>query len=160
MKTLVLVGIGQTMRGDDAIGVLAVEAWGKQYPDTANHPQIRVETAELPGLDLLELLSGADCAVIVDAVESDSPPGTIQVYDEGAVLINAPGSGSAHGWGVAETLRLGRELKREDMPPEIVVIGITAAQLELGVPLSPALNKRLPEVVKWIEQQVRGWLGD
>jgi hydrogenase maturation protease len=142
-----------------------VEAWRDQHPKTASHPQVRVETAELPGLDLLETLSGADCAVIVDAVEAPtkSPPllatpGTIQVLDEGALLADTPGSGSAHGWGVAETLRLGRELQLEDLPPEIVVIGITAAQFELGAPLSPALNEGLSEFVEVIEQQVRGMI--
>ena len=117
--SVIVVGVGQTMRGDDAIGVLAVQSWCSKYPQTVNHPKVQVEIAELPGLDLLELISGAEKALIVDAVEGEGGPGSILLMDEAEVSAFDNGSGSAHGWSVGETIQLGRNLKRGDLPDEI-----------------------------------------
>ena len=48
-----------------------------------------------------------------------------------------PGSGSAHGWGVAETLALGRRLQPEKMPARVDILGIEAGDVHLGEGLSP-----------------------
>jgi hydrogenase maturation protease len=155
MNNLVVIGVGQTMRGDDAVGVIAVETWRSQYPHTANLPGVQVETAELPGLDLLEILSNADTALIVDAVKSGSPAGGIHILDEQAIAAFEPGTGSAHGWGVAETIRLGYQLGRADFPRKIIIMGIAAQQFEIGSPLSPAIMENLTTIVDEIEKQVR-----
>ncbi len=74
---IVVIGIGQTLRGDDGAGIRAVQRWQAAYPATASHPQLRVELEELPGLSLLDRLSGADAAILVDAVRSGAPPGCL-----------------------------------------------------------------------------------
>ena len=155
MNNLVVIGVGQTMRGDDAVGVIAVETWRSQYPHTANLPGVQVETAELPGLDLLEMLSNADTALIVDAVKSGSPAGGIHIMDEQAIAAFEPGTGSAHGWGVAETIQLGYQLGRNDLPRNIKIMGIAAQQFEIGSSLSSEINQNLPNIVDEIENQVR-----
>lgn len=155
---IVVIGVGQTMRGDDAVGVIAVQTWQAQYPQTASHPEVRVEIAELPGLDLLELLSGADYALIVDAVKSGKPPGEIHILDEQSISAFDPGAGSAHGWGVAETIRLGQKLGRADLPGEIKILGITAQQFGIGSSLSPEITENLPTLIDEIEMQVRSAL--
>jgi hydrogenase maturation protease len=158
--SVIVVGVGQTMRGDDAIGVLAVQNWCSEYPQTANHPKVEVEVAELPGLDLLELLSGAEKALIIDALESDVVAGRIYVLNENEVSAFDNGSGLAHGWGVGETIQLGRTLEKDDLPDEIKFIGIGARQFEMGSEPSPEVKQQLPKIVEIIEGQVRSFLGD
>ncbi len=53
---IAVIGIGQSMRGDDAAGLDAIRQWKVEYPETATRPDIRVETSELPGLDLIDRL--------------------------------------------------------------------------------------------------------
>ena len=150
----VVVGIGQTMRGDDAIGITAVKAWQSQYSHTANHPDMRVETTEVPDLDFLELLSGAEEALIVDAVKTGDRPGKIHILNEQSLSAFDQNTTSTHGWGVAETIRLGRTLKREDLPHEIRIIGIEAGQFETGARLSPEIIENLPQIISAIESYV------
>ena len=152
--SIVVVGVGQTLRGDDAVGVLAVQAWQESFPKTLSHSDVRAETTELPGLSLLETLSGADDGIIVDAVNSGRPAGEIYVLDEEVLSAFEGGSGFAHGWSVAETIQLGRNLRRDDLPPRIWIIGVEADQFEVGEPLSPALSDNLPAIASTIDQLV------
>ena len=152
--SIVVVGVGQTLRGDDAVGVLAVQTWQNSFPITVNHTDVRTETTELPGLSLLESLSGADNGIIVDAVNSGRPAGEIYILDEEVLSGFKGGSGFAHGWGVAETIELGRNLRRDDLPPHIWIIGVEAKQFDVGESLSPELAENLPAIAATIDQLV------
>jgi hydrogenase maturation protease len=158
--SVIVIGVGQTMRGDDAVGVLAVHNWCSKYPQSVNHPEVQVVIAELPGLDLLELLSGAENALIVDAVESGAQPGRIFLLDEAEISAFDNGTGSAHGWGVGETIQLGRNLNRDDLPDKIRFMGIGARQFDMGSEPTPEIIHKLPQIVELIEGQVRSFLGE
>jgi hydrogenase maturation protease len=152
--SIVVVGVGQSLRGDDAVGVLAVQAWQNSFPNTVNHSNVRVETTELPGLSLLESLSGADNAIIVDAVNNGRSPGEIYILDEQVLSAFKGESGFAHGWGVAETIQLGRNLRRDDLPAHIWIIGVEANQFDVGEPLSPEISENLTAIASTIDQLV------
>ena len=149
-----VIGIGQSLRGDDAAGLSAVRLWVDTCPAQVSHPRVNVELAELPGVGLLNLLEGARFAILVDAVQSGGIPGTIYQLNEGQLESFALGSASAHGWGVAETLSLGRQLAPASLPGELIVIGVETGQLDLGKTISPEVESCLPEVARLIEQFV------
>ena len=152
---IVVIGVGQTLRGDDAAGVMAVQTWQAQYPHTAAHPDVRVEIEELPGLALIELLTGAERAVIVDAVDSGSPAGTLHLLNEQQLAGFESAYGSAHGIGVAEALHLGRTLNLDDLPKYITILGIAAQQFEVGSAPSSEIATSLPQIAAEIEKLVR-----
>ena len=145
-----ILGIGQSIRGDDEVGLEIVRRWrkfhGTDYPECT----IEAETAESPGLTLLGLIAGLDAAILVDAVQSGAPPGTLHKLIEEDLLDFGEGTGSAHGWSTAETLSLGRQLSPEDLPKRIFIIGVEAVQFELGEGLSPAVRAAIPEAVEMI----------
>jgi hydrogenase maturation protease len=152
--TIKVIGIGQSLRGDDGAGVAAVRYWNDTYQLNSGRGDIQVELAELAGIGLLELLEGAKCAILVDAVKSGATPGTIHQLSEGQVESFGTTAGSAHGWGVAETLSLGRMLSHSNLPEKIFLLGIEAVQLTLGDELSPEVQNALPEAARMIEQHV------
>lgn len=151
---MAVIGIGQSLRGDDAVGVEAVQTWCRDHAATAGRPEIRVECSELPGLEVLEMLDGVEAAILVDAVEGGSMPGAIHQLAAGELEAFDSSSKSAHGWGMAETLRLGRWLNPKLQQMEICVIGIEAAQYELGGSLSPIVQEALPQASAAIQRQV------
>lgn len=157
MKTLVL-GLGQSLRGDDGAGLEAVRLWQQTYPRTAN--QVNVLLAELPGLGLLDLLDGMEAAILVDAVHGEAAAGTLHRISPDKLESFTSGSASAHGWGIAETLHLGRMLYPELSHYRITLIGIQAGSLEMGAGLSGEVQRTLPEAVKMIEKEVRRRLDD
>ena len=154
---LVVVGTGQSLRGDDGAGLAAVETWHKLYP-SAQDPRIRFELTELPGLALLDLLADAQAAIIVDALKSGSAPGTIRLLNQDDLAAFGEGTGSAHGWGVAETLTLGKQLEPEKLPDQLSMITIEAGGLELGRGLSQEVQNALPLAARLIEEQVQRFL--
>ena len=147
-----ILGIGHTMRGDDEVGLEITRRWRDSHG--ADHPEhtIEAETAESPGLTLLGLIAGLDAAILVDAVQSGAPPGTLHKLTEEDLLDFSEGTGSAHRWGTAETLSLGRQLTPEDLPERIFIIGVEAVQFTLGEGLSPAVRNAIPEAVEMIDE--------
>jgi hydrogenase maturation protease len=154
MKVLVL-GVGQSLRGDDGAGIAAVQLWQAAYPDTSASDQVRVDLAELPGLSLLDLLAGCQAALIVDAVRSGAAPGTLHVLEENQLASFLPESSSAHGWGIAETLALGRRLQPESLPSKLLLLGIEVSSLELRAGLSPQVIEALPAAAKKIQALIQ-----
>jgi hydrogenase maturation protease len=157
---LIVIGIGQTLRGDDAAGVEAVRRWQKAYPATAGRPGLRVEFSELPGLGLLDLLEGFDAALLVDAVQSANQPGYIHRLAPEQLAAFGTETKSAHGWGVAESLQLGRQLNPSGPEVSIRLIGIEAQQVELGQPMSDAVEQAMPIVCRAIEEEVLALLAN
>lgn len=153
-RVIKIIGIGQSLRGDDAAGLSAVRLWLETFHAGALPPGLQVELVELVGIGLLNLLEGARYAILVDAVHSGAKPGTIHRLNEGQLESFKDGSGSAHGWGVAETLSLGRQLTPLRLPPKLILIGIEAGQFNLGDAMSLEVVESLPEVARFIEELV------
>lgn len=149
-----IIGMGQSLRGDDAAGLAAVRFWQERYPLNIKKPNLQVELVELPGLGLLSLLEGISIAILVDAIHGNSKPGTIHVLSKDQIEAFTGGAGSAHGWGVAETLSLGENLMPLSMPRKIILIGIEVGDLSLGESLSLQVEQSLPDVARLIEQLV------
>jgi len=156
MEKFVIVGIGQALRGDDAAGLEAVRLWRKNFPATAADPRLRIEEAGMPGLELIDLLANVDGALLVDAVQSGVAPGTLHLVKPEQIVSFDTGSGSAHGWGVAETLGLAREL-RYALPEQIVILGIEAVSFAMGEPMSPQVAQSLTKAAEMIEERIHWW---
>jgi hydrogenase maturation protease len=155
---ITIIGIGQTLRGDDGAGIQAVRRWQEAYPATATLPQIRLALEELPGLSLLDRLVGVTAAILVDAVHSGSTPGQLHSLEISDLDAFRPESDSAHGWGVAETLYLGRLLYPSELPEKIILIGIEAGGMSLGDGLSQAVGDALEQAAGMIEAITRDLL--
>jgi|OpeIllAssembly_1097287.scaffolds.fasta_scaffold989275_1 hydrogenase maturation protease len=152
MNILVL-GIGQSFRGDDAAGLEATRMWQEMHPHMAG--RVRVEISELPGLGLLAYLTDVDAAILVDAVQADSPAGTVIRVGPEELASFTPDAQSAHGWGVAETLQLGRSLYPNLLQIRMTLIGIVGQDFAMGAGLSSPVREALGEAVKRIEAEVQ-----
>ncbi len=153
----VLVGVGSPDRGDDAIGpavVALITEWvlggslGVSAPGRrpVNLPAGTQVVSRSDPTRLIDLLSGADLAVIVDAVRTGAPPGTLHVLATGIDQPPLPTAATdtaagTHGIGVGDALELARALGR--LPPRVVVVGVEAAQFDVGAAMSPAVRDAL-----------------
>ena len=90
---------------------------------------------------------GVDEAVIVDAVRSGAPTGTIHRFDAGAGPLPASlrGVASTHHVGLAEALELARALGR--LPARTTVYGIEGISFDAGAPVSAPVVAAIDEVV-------------
>jgi hydrogenase maturation protease len=155
---ITVIGVGQSLRGDDAVGLEAVRRWQEKYPETAKLPEVQVDLQEVPGLALLDVLDGSEAAILVDAVKSLSAPGTLHRSSLEQLSSFTTDTKSAHGWGVAETLQLDRLLNPSSKDIPIRLIGIEAGQLQMGGGLSEAVVRVLPQVCEAIQEEVQRFL--
>ena len=156
MPTIAVIGVGQSLRGDDAAGLEAVRLWQKKYPQTA--ARLRVELSELPGLGLLDLLDGMEAAILVDAVQAEADFGRLILLGPDKLASFSPDARSAHGWGVAETLQLGRSLDPEGTQCRVTLLGIVGRDFTLGAGLSLEVQKALAGAAESIEKEVQDLL--
>ena len=154
---VVLIGIGQPLRGDDGIGPESVRRWSSDYSSTAKDPRIQILCLETPGLGLLDYFEDADSAILVDAVSTGRPAGTVQVFDP------IPNSGlsaaekTAHGFGIAETISVARKAGAH-LPQRLVLVGIEGEQYELGRGVSDSVLAALPAAAGTIQEIVSSLL--
>ena len=155
MKIL-LLGIGQALRGDDSAGLEAVQLWQTLHHESA--AQVQVEFSELAGLELLGLLDGRKAAIIVDAVQSHGSSGEVIRLGPEELAGFTPGAGSGHGFGVAETLQLGKSLYPSLAECRITLIGITGAQFDIGAGLNPKVRLAIKNAVDVIDTEIQSYL--
>lgn len=144
MKTLVL-GVGNYLLSDDGVGVHAIQRLLEQncLPE-----EVQVIDGGTLGLDLLYLLEGVDRLILVDAVKTSFPPGTLVRLDNEQVPAYLSLKVSPHEIGVPELLMAAQ--LRDIAPPEIIVMGIQPESLETGVDLSPCVAASLEQLVKQV----------
>ena len=140
MKAVVL-GVGNAYRGDDAVG-LAVAGRVRERA-----PGLEVVVCEQEPIQLLDAWAGADLALLVDAVSSGAPPGTVHRLDATAEPVPATVfRGSTHAFGVAEVVELGRALGR--LPGRLLVFGVEGAAFSAGDELTPAVAAAVEPLVE------------
>lgn len=157
-----VIGLGNTILTDDGVGVYAArlvrEELAKLDPLAPNETdEIEVKETESGGFDLMELLSGAERVILMDAMSFDhEEPGTIVTIDprdlrtslrlRGVHEVDLP-----TGWALGEYLGL-------SMPKEIIVLGVQVEDmLTLGEQLTPKVAAALPALVKAALEQIKRW---
>lgn len=140
----VVIGVGNDLRGDDAAGWEAVR---RLSPSGAL--VLHEHGGDAPGL--VGLWGPDDDVVVVDAVVSNDPPGTIVEIDALAAPLPADLSwATTHGSGVAEGIELGRALGL--LPRSLVLVGISAKSFDLGAPMSAEVERAVAKVVRRLSE--------
>lgn len=151
MSGTLLLGLGNDVAGDDAIGPLVARALLVELEDVAE-----VVESSASGLALLEVLAGHDRAVVVDAVVTGRvPPGTITEMglDEVGEVV-AP---SAHQAGLPELAAVAERLGLT-FPSRTRVLAVEVVDpWTLGAGLSEPVARALDEVVARVRTLIRSW---
>lgn len=140
-----VIGFGSAARGDDQAGLLVARRLRA----------LGVPAVEVCGdaLALFEAWGDAEEVILVDAVVTGAPAGTVTTWT-GRTRGRTPGDGlSTHGLGVAEVLELAEALGR--LPRRVRIFGIEAGRLDPGAEPSPAVTRAVEEVAGRIAVEVR-----
>ncbi len=131
---VLVIGVGTPERGADAAGRLVAERLQAAPP-----AGVAVLGLHGDALTLMETWAGAEAVVLVDAVVTGAPPGSVHRFDASERPLPARLTAtSSHDLGLAEALELSRALA--SLPPRVIVIGIEGDDFSAGSPLSPALR--------------------
>jgi hydrogenase maturation protease len=119
-----LIGIGNPDRGDDAAG----------WEVAAHVSQWIVDRRTAASFEIVDVWDVDDDVVIVDAMHSGSPPGTVRRFDAMTGRLPVGVFSSTHSFGPAALVELARALDR--LPRSLVVYGIEAGNVDLGARMS------------------------
>lgn len=118
-RRVLLLGLGNTILADDGVGIHAVRA----VRDRAAALGVEIREAEVAGFQLIDLLTGFDACVLVDAARFDGgTPGEVRVLD----VAELPASlhlVAAHQIDLASALALGREMGVK-MPDTVRIVAV------------------------------------
>lgn len=152
MPPLLIIGIGNEYRGDDAAGLIVARALQARALPGA----VVIEAAGVC-VELLECWANAGAVLLIDAVCSGAPPGVLHTIDAHAAPVPVDlFTCSTHGLGVATAVELARTLNR--LPPHLVLVGIEGKEFGIGQGLSTEVESVLPAVIEQIAQMSRTML--
>ena len=150
MRT-VIIGIGSLLRGDDAIGIRVAEAIERE----ALPPDVKVVTTTAAGLALLDLLTGYERALIIDAIQTrQGKPG--EVYRLGLNDLPAPlHSFTVHDVSLRSALDIGRKMGLP-LPVETVIFAVEVADVTpLHESCTPQVEGAISKAVSLLLKELR-----
>lgn len=148
---IIILGVGNLLLSDEGVGV---------------HVALRMEKMTLPqgievveggtdGFGLIDIVSGADRVIIVDAVKGGEKPGTIYKFD----IDDVPDSPqlfktSVHQIGILEVIHFSELIGKK---PQTTIIGIEPESLEMGMELSPTIEAIVPRIIELALQEAKNY---
>ncbi|MDD5642703.1 MAG: hydrogenase maturation protease [Syntrophales bacterium] len=150
MANILIIGIGNIFRGDDLAGLAAARLLRE-----GQLPGVKVLEFDGDMTGLLDAWEGAAKVIVIDAVTSKSPAGTIFRFDAHEQPLPQKMFAtccSCHAFGVAQQIEIARSLKQ--LPPCLIVYGIEGQDFTLGSKLSPEVEQALPRLVEQVQQEL------
>lgn len=137
MRILVL-GIGNLLLGDEAVGVRIVEALEQRYRLPAH---VEVLDGGTSGMELMEMMADRDHLIVADAVLTGAAPGSVAVlYDEEIPALFTR-KVSPHQLGLSDVLMALR--LTDEFPRRLTLVGVVPASLEPGIGLTAVVSQAI-----------------
>jgi hydrogenase maturation protease len=146
---VLVLGLGNVLLGDDGVGPLALERLERDYRVPLG---VRLAEGGTLGLALLDEIARAEHLILVDAVATEAPPGTLVRLDGEAVRDAVRDRLSVHQVGVADLLDSARLIGC--YPDSVVLLGIVPERIGLSVTRTRAVDAALPTLVSAVVREV------
>jgi hydrogenase maturation protease len=149
-----VLGLGNELLGDDAVGVIAGRQIKKELTD-----QVDVVETSVYGLGLLDVILGCRQLIIIDAIRTGSLPvgSVIELDPDSFDRVLAP---SPHYSGLPEMKALAEALKIS-YPKRVIVFAIEiGGDAYFGAPINPVVMEAVSQVVHRVKHQLIQWRCD
>jgi hydrogenase maturation protease len=147
-RSIMIIGIGNSYRGDDGAGLAASRMLRERVPRGASVLERDGEPAAL-----IAAWQGADAAILIDAVSSGSAPGKIHAIDVSTTRLDRDlFRRSTHAFGVAEAVELSRALGT--LPGEVWMYGIEGKDFGTSRQLSDEVLRAVAETVRTVIEKI------
>ncbi len=147
-----IIGIGQSLRGDDGLGPAVIE----RLRDAALPPAVELRTHGGETAGLIELWRGLPAVFVVDALRGVAP-GLVHCFEVGAALPATVSRGSSHTLGLAAAVGLADALG--ERPATLRIYGLAGVDFRLGAGLSAPVRAQLDALCARILADAGAWCG-
>lgn len=144
MAEIIIVGIGNPYRGDDAAGWIVIDRLKEALGLAVHFVKLRGDIAEL-----IDIFTKYKTVYIVDAISSKLPVGSWQRIDlhKQPIKDDNPQT-STHGFSISQAISLAQNL--DSMPNQLILYGISGVNYNVVESLTPSVAKGIEGVVQAI----------
>lgn len=151
-SSMIIVGMGNPHRSDDAVGRHVIRLLRDDPPAGAVLLELDGQVA-----DLVEVVRQARSVIVIDACGNMGQAGRIHRLDAGCGDdISAPPAMSTHGLGLAEAVALARILNV--LPERFLIYAVEGRTFAFGDGLSPDVAAAVPRVAAAVRQELGNWV--
>jgi len=153
MRRTLVIGLGNPLLRDDSVGLRVIAAL---KPRLEGRPDVELAEDYRGGLRLMERMIGFDRALVIDAICSGAPPGTIHRLSPEAVPTQH--SASPHDLNLPTALELGRQAGALlPASADILIVAVEAVDVTtFGETLTPEVEAAVPLAVQAVLQALEG----
>lgn len=146
-----IVGCGNILRGDDAVGpVLVRHLWELGLPSG-----VHCADGGTGGMDVAFQMRGVPHVILIDACTSGSEPGAIfEVPGEEVEQLPPLAGLNLHAFRWDHALAFARWLLKEEYPKKVTAYLIEAESLRIGDPLSPPVDAAMRKLARRLLDQL------
>ena len=146
-KHVVILGVGNLLLSDEGVGVHVAN----KFEEVDLPAGVEVIEGGTDGFRLINVITGADRLVVVDAVKGGGPPGSIYKFDiEDAPTFPDEYKTSVHQIGILEVIHLSGLVGQT---PETTIIGVEPKSLDMGMELSPEVQDKVPRIMELVLEE-------
>jgi hydrogenase maturation protease len=149
MRCIVL-GLGNPVLSDDSVGLKVA----RKVRETIKWPGVEIIETTASGLDFLEILTGYDKAILIDAIQTAGGcPGQVARLNLDSIASTRHAS-SPHDVNLATALELGHKLQM-DLPEDITIFAIEAGDVvTLSETCTEAVEAAIPGCVEMVVKEL------
>ncbi|NOQ90911.1 MAG: hydrogenase maturation protease [Gammaproteobacteria bacterium] len=156
MKTVVL-GLGNTLLGDDGVGIYALNELQSNWQDHENQDSIEFVDGGTLSFTLTETLYGADNLIVIDAAQLNAKPGEVKVFtnDDMDTFVRTSKCSSVHEVSLSELLDMARLL--DTLPTRRALIGVQPETVDWADQPTEIVKKAIPVMCQEANSLLEAW---
>jgi len=151
---IAVIGCGNTNRSDDGVGPKVISAL-RAKRDLGPPEVVQLFDAGTDGTAVMFAARGCSSLIVVDACRPFGQPGAIYEVPGEELEQSYQPSLNLHDFRWDHALHTGRQIYRESFPKDVTVYLIEAENLDLGLTLSPAVERAATILAERIADRVR-----
>lgn len=146
---IVVLGVGNILLTDEAIGVNAIEELGRRYQVP---PEVELIDGGTSAMELLDDLANCDLLIIADCVRAGKPPGTLLRLQDEEIPALFRTKLSPHQVGLPDVLAT--LIITGEAPEHTILFGVEPESLATGMGLTATVAAVLPGLVEAIVAEI------
>ena len=150
--SILVLGLGNLVMSDDSAGVRVVQGLMGRHRFPSG---VTLMDGGTLGLDLLPYLEGIDRLLVIDAVETGSPAGTLVRLAGEEIPLALATKVSPHQMGLKDLLTVA-DLQGH-APGEMVLLGVQPGSIEMAMELSAEVAEAIGPLEERVLQELAGW---
>jgi len=154
MKKHAVIGIGNPLRCDDAIGILLLEKLLEKKDSLPEN--VEFIDGGTGGMNLLHILEKYNNVLIIDAVDFEGKPGDFKIFNTDEVISHkTPVRFSTHETDFIKIIKILEKIGKR--PDEILVFGIQPKNISFGQNLSGELIDIIQDLFLKLEEEINSF---